>query len=287
MARPSAVPVSISAHPPGTLCRTAFSTRFATRLSTSRGSPSAGARPSLASISTSRITVATMSATSKGSARSMPRSLLASVSSASISFSCCSPSASTSSQAFRSVPASASGSASATCSTVRSAVSGVRSSCEALATKCRCAWKDPSSRPNRSFRVSPSRVNSSSRGPRRSRRLRLLAEMSRAVAVITRTGRSRRPATSQPNATDSTTSTARLTATLVACPRARANGCETTGGAVEPTCTVARVEKNATASTTRPDTVNAPAYNSANRVRSVPNAITSSRSGTRPHGWSR
>jgi hypothetical protein len=38
----------------------------------------------------------------------------------------------------RSVSAVASGSASATWSTVRSAVSGVRSSCEALATKCRC-----------------------------------------------------------------------------------------------------------------------------------------------------
>ena len=50
----------------------------------------------------------------------------------------------------------ASGSASATCSRVRSAVSGVRSSWEALATKCRCAWNDASSRANRSLSVSPS-----------------------------------------------------------------------------------------------------------------------------------
>ena len=55
---------------------------------------------------------------------------------------------------------------SATCSTVRSAASGVRSSWAALATKCRCDSNDASSRANRSFSVSPSSANSSSRLPR-------------------------------------------------------------------------------------------------------------------------
>ena len=145
-----------------TLCRTAFPSRFATRLSASRGSPSAGAGPILASIftsaDTSAITSAATSARSKGSARAMPRSLPASVSSASISFSCCRPSRSASSQATRSDATLASGSRSATCSTVRSAASGVRSSWAALATKCRCDSNDASSRENRSFSVWPSQA---------------------------------------------------------------------------------------------------------------------------------
>ena len=61
-ARPPTAEVSIEAQPPGTLCRTAFPTRFATRLSASRGSPSAGAGPILASILTSADTPAITSA---------------------------------------------------------------------------------------------------------------------------------------------------------------------------------------------------------------------------------
>ena len=168
------------------------------------------------------------------------------------------PRASTCSQAPRRVAALASGSASVTWSSVRSAMSGVRSSCDALATKCRCAWNDASGLANRSFSVSPSLVNSSSRRPSRSRRLKLLAEMSRAAAVIARTGLSSRLASSHPNATDNITSTARLATISGIGPNAWANGCLTTTGAAEPTCCVELTVKKATDSTSKPVSRNAP-----------------------------
>ena len=118
----------------------------------------------------------------------------------------------------RSVCASASGSARATWSRVRSAVRGVRSSCEALATNRRCDSNDASSRPNRLSRVSPSSANSSARLPRATRRSRLLAEMSRAVAVIVRRGRRNRPAISQPTASDTTTRPTTVATARMTCP---------------------------------------------------------------------
>ena len=286
-ARPAAVPVSISAQPPGTLCLIAFPTRLVTRLSASRGSPSAGAGPSLASIVTSWVTVAATTARSKGSGREMPRSLPASVSSASISFSCCRPSCRTSSQAARRVSVLAAGSPSATCSTARSAASGVRSSWAALATKCRCDSNDASSRANRSLRVWPSLLNSSSRRPVRSRRLRLVAEMSRAAATIPCSGRSRRPASSQPNPSEAATAIASVMIATVTWGRMFRPGWLTTGGAVAPTCVVSLTARNGIASTTSARTRNTPPYSRASRTRSEPENITGPRSGSRPRGRSR
>ena len=57
--------------------------------------------------------------------------------------------------------------------------------------------------------MSPSCLSSSSGPSRASRRWRLLAEISRAVFVIVRRGRSARPAISQPSQIDSTAMTAR------------------------------------------------------------------------------
>ena len=111
---------------------------------------------------------------------------------------CSSLEASTSSAVERHAAIVVSGSSSATCRRVRSAVRGVRSSWEALATKCRCASNAASRRPNRSSRVSPSSLSSSS-GPSRARRsCRLVEEILRAVRVMVRMGRSILPATSQP-----------------------------------------------------------------------------------------
>ena len=82
----------------------------------------------------------------------------------------------------RQVSALVSGSSSVTCNTLRSAEMGVRSSWEALATKCRCASNAVSSRGNRSSRVSPRSLNSSC-GPARARRsCRLVEEILRARA---------------------------------------------------------------------------------------------------------
>jgi len=61
------------------------------------------------------------------------------------------------------------GSARATCSSVRWPASGVRSSCEAFATKWRCDSNEASRRPKRSSSVLPSSLSSSS-GPSRPRR---------------------------------------------------------------------------------------------------------------------
>ncbi len=71
--------------------------------------------------------------------------------------------------------------------------------------KRRCASNERSSRASKSSKVSPSSFSSSS-GPASARRwCRLLAEISLAVAVIVRSGRSTRPAISQPSAIDSAT----------------------------------------------------------------------------------
>ena len=131
--------------------------------------------------------------------RSTPRSLVARVSSASISRSWLAEGQHL--LAGRgSVSAVASGSASATWSSARSAVSGVRSSWEALATKWRCDSKDSFSRPNRSSRVVAELgelVVGAGRG--RAGGAGCSAEMSRAVAVIVRSGRRNAAGDSQPS----------------------------------------------------------------------------------------
>ena len=82
--------------------------------------------------------------------------------------------------------------------------SGVRSSCEALATNRRCAANAPSSRSSSPSMVS-ARSFSSSPGPgMASRSCRLSAEIRRVAAVIRRSGRSTRCAVSQPSTTETT-----------------------------------------------------------------------------------
>ena len=98
----------------------------------------------------------------------------------------------------------ASGSASATSISVRMIASGVRSSCEAWATKWRWLANAPSRRPSMPSKVSAS-SRSSSAGPCRSiRSPRFSPDTRRAVAVISRSGRSARPASSQPVTTATT-----------------------------------------------------------------------------------
>ena len=70
--------------------------------------------------------------------------------------------------------------------------------------KCRCDSNDASRRANRSSSVSPSSVNSSPWPRTPSRRCRLLAEMSLAVVMIERNGRTNRPPISQPSARENT-----------------------------------------------------------------------------------
>ena len=125
---------------------------------------------------------ASTAARSNGSWWSRPRWLRESVSSASISRSCCSPAASTRAQRLAQRSTVASGSASATSTSVRSSVSGVRSSCEALATNWRWASNEASRRSSRPLNVFPSCLSSSSGPSSASRRCRLLAEMSRAAS---------------------------------------------------------------------------------------------------------
>ena len=96
------------------------------------------------------------------------------------------------------------GLATATSTDARIVASGVRSSWEALATNRRCAANAPPGVPaaRRSCRRGPSARR---RGPSTaSRSCRLSAEIRRVLAVITRSGRSTRPATTQPAATDTT-----------------------------------------------------------------------------------
>ena len=103
----------------------------------------------------------------------------------------------------RSSALEACGSASVTSSSVRMTVSGVRSSCEALATKRRWLAKAPDRRSSISSKVSASSL-SSSRGPSSAMRSSSVScETPRAAAVIFCSGRSARPATSQPSSTDS------------------------------------------------------------------------------------
>src|ERR1039457_6749201 len=94
---------------------------------------------------------------------------------------------------------------SATSSEVRIMASGVRSSWEALATKLRWASNAPSSRPRSPSTVSPSSLSSSLGPCRASRWCRLSSEIWRVVAVMTRRGRSTRPAISQPSQTETAT----------------------------------------------------------------------------------
>ena len=212
-ARPSRVPVLTSTRPPGTLWRSALSSRFATRRSARRGLPAAGAAPSAAcsvrfrsaaSAWRDAMTGPVTAARSKGSRSGRPACPVARVSSASMRCCCSAPAARTRSCAVRSDSTVAPGSARATWLMTRWRASGVRSSCEALAMNWRWARNDASSRASSPSKVSPSSLSSSS-GPRRARRsLRLVTEICRAAAVMVRTGRSVRPATSQPSATEST-----------------------------------------------------------------------------------
>ena len=87
----------------------------------------------------------------------------------------------------------------ATSRVVRIIASGVRSSCEALATNRRCASNAASKRSSSRSIVSASR-RSSSRGPGIARRsCRFVSEIRSAVAVIVRSGANTRPATTQPS----------------------------------------------------------------------------------------
>ena len=78
-------------------------------------------------------------------------------------------------------------------------VSGVRSSCETLAANWRCAAKDVSRRSSRRVEGVAELAQLVVGAVRARRRWRLLAEISRAAAVIVRSGRSARPATTQPS----------------------------------------------------------------------------------------
>ena len=89
-----------------------------------------------------------------------------------------------------------------TSSSVRTIASGVRSSCEALATKRRWLSKAASSRSSIESKVSAS-SRSSSRGPSSAMRASSVrSEIERAVEVMRLIGRSARPATIQPAATE-------------------------------------------------------------------------------------
>ena len=154
------VAVVISTRPPGTLCRSALSTRFATRLSTRRGSPAAGAGAERAvaprCLRSARV-ARTPRATTGQVERLPPLDALLAAGQGEQRLDRAAPAPRRARAPPGRRPAasrrSASGSASATWSRVRSAVSGVRSSWEALATKCRCDSNDASSRSNRSSRV--------------------------------------------------------------------------------------------------------------------------------------
>src|SRR6266699_2245812 len=216
MTCPSSRPVVTSMVPAGRLYWTALSMRLAARRSIRSGSPCSGAGPSQAWTWSWRCWIracawcrpaAAASDRSAGSRRGRPASLVARVSSASRMRSCCLPDSRSSWPAARHCPVVAAGLRSVTCRRVRSRVSGVRSSWEALATKWRWAVNDASRRASRSSRVSASSLNSSS-GPASARRsYRLVAEIRRAVAVMARTGRSTRPAITQPSANASTAMT--------------------------------------------------------------------------------
>ena len=202
----------------------ALSTRLAASCWIRRGSPSRAAgwmsawtcRPRRLIAGRAAASAAlVMAARSAGSRSPGPASLLARVSSASMRCSCSALEASRSRLTARQVLVVAAGSARVTWSRVRSRVSGVRSSCEALAANRRCASKEASSRANRPSRVSASSLSSSSGPCRASRSCRLLAEIRRAAAVIVRNGRSTCPAMTQPIAAAATAMTARAMAAAI------------------------------------------------------------------------
>ena len=93
----------------------------------------------------------------------------------------------------------ASGSESATSATVRWRASGVRSSCEALATNWRWDSNARSSRASSSSKLAASSPSSSRRVETPRRSCRLSSVIARARRFITRSGTSARPATSQPS----------------------------------------------------------------------------------------
>ncbi|MNW57154.1 hypothetical protein D3C74_349340 [compost metagenome] len=97
-----------------------------------------------------------------------------------------------------------SGSSSATSRTVRLIVSGVRSSCEALATKRRCPSNDRSRRSSIASNVSARSLSSSSGPECAMRSWRLVSATRRAVAVMRCRGASTREDMTQPKPTAST-----------------------------------------------------------------------------------
>ncbi len=102
----------------------------------------------------------------------------------------------------RSSASLASRSASATSSSVRMMASGVRSSCDALATKWRWLANAVSSRSSIPSNVSASSLSSSAGPVKPIRSPRFSPETRRAVAMILRSGRSARPASHQPATTE-------------------------------------------------------------------------------------
>ena len=94
---------------------------------------------------------------------------------------------------------------------VRITVSGVRSSCEALATNRRWVANAASRRSSMPSNVSASSLSSSLPPVSASRSPRCCSDARRAVSVITRTGRSTRPDMNQPRPPDATVMTARPT----------------------------------------------------------------------------
>ena len=147
-------------------------------------------------------------ATSSGSRGPVPRSLRASVSSASIRASARSAAWRTSTAIASSCAGVRPGLASVTSIAVRITVSGVRSSCEALATNRRWLAKAASSRPSMASNVSASSFSSSSGPASAIRSPRFSSEARRAAAVMACTGRSARPATIQPSHAEANTSAA-------------------------------------------------------------------------------
>jgi hypothetical protein len=104
-----------------------------------------------------------------------------------------------------------SGSARATSTSVRTIASGVRSSCEAPATKRRWLAKAASSRPSIWSNVSASSLSSSSGPWRLMRSCGLLPSSRLAVAVMAWSPRRIRPAANQPSPTETSVITARAT----------------------------------------------------------------------------
>ena len=97
----------------------------------------------------------------------------------------------------------------ATSSIVRLVASGVRSSCEALATNWRWPSKAASRRSSMASKVSASSLSSSSGPCSEIRSSRRRSATRRAISVIPRTGRMALPAMPQPSATAALATTAR------------------------------------------------------------------------------